>query len=120
MPVTYAWAVQLNGQITAMNSTSSDSRTLSLPAYSLAVDKTYTVTVNATAGTSTTSASVEVYVAQGPVTATVKGGYAHSIPLDQELVLDASLSQDANIQQSKNKTLLYKVSITFHIITANP
>ena len=109
VPVTYAWAVLLNGQITAMNSSSSDSRTLSLPAYSLTVDKTYTVTVNATAGTSTTSTSVEVYVAQGPVTATVKGGYAHSIPLDQELVLDASLSQDANIQQSKNKTLLYQV-----------
>jgi REJ domain len=120
MPVTYAWAVQLNGQITAMNSTSSDSRTLSLPAYSLTVDKTYTVTVNATAGTTTTSASVEVYVAQGPVTATVKGGYAHSIPLDQELVLDASLSQDANIQQSKNKTLLYQVSITLHIIPPKP
>ena len=111
-PVKYQWAVQLSGQSTAIVSTSSDPRTFSLLAYSLTTDKTYTITLNATAGTSTTSASVEVYVAQGPVTASVKGGYAHSIPLDQELTLDASISQDANIQQSKNATLLYMVGLS--------
>ena len=122
MPVKYKWAVQLSGQSNAIVSTSSDPRTFSLPAYSLTTDKTYTITLNATAGTSSTSAFVEVYVAQGPVTASVKGGYAHSIPLDQELTLDASISQDANIQQSKNATLLYMVTLfnRLHRDSTNP
>ena len=116
MPVKYKWVVELNGQSTAIISTSSDPRTFSLPSYSLKVDNTYTIILNATAGTSSTSASVEVYVAQGPVTAVVKGGYAQSIPVDQELVLDASISQDANIQQSKNSTLLYMVTLFIFFI----
>ena len=109
MPVKYKWFVQLSGQSTAIISTSTDPRTFSLSSYSLKVDNTYTIILNATTGTSTASESVQVYVAQGPVTAVVRGGYAQSIPLDQELILDASISQDANVQQSKTPTLLYMV-----------
>jgi REJ domain len=107
----YSWAVQLNGLETDIRSTSPDPTTFSLLPYSLAADQTYTVTLTASAGVSSSSASVKVYVPHGDMSAAVAGGYSRSVPVDKDMVLDASNSSDADISPNKTSGLLYKVII---------
>jgi sugar lactone lactonase YvrE len=87
----YSWAVQLDGISTGISSVSPDPTTFSLLPYSLAADKTYSVTLTASAGTSSSSATVKMYVPHGEVTAAVIGGDTRSVPIDADLVLDASI-----------------------------
>jgi REJ domain len=99
--------VKLKGDTVPIYSTSRDPSRFALPPYSLLVDKTYTVTVTASAGRSSAAASVDVYVAHGPVSAAVVGGYTRSAPLDKAFVLDGSISYDADNRTSS--TLAYQV-----------
>ena len=105
--VKYAWTIQGVSIVTSLQSTSLDPSRFLLPAYLLTVDNTYIITISAIAGLVSTSASVKLYVTSGPVTAAVVGGYVRSAPIDQILVLDASISSDANVLTS---TLLYQVT----------
>jgi hypothetical protein len=108
----YSWAVQLNGLETDIRSTSPDPTTFSLAPYSLAADQTYTVTLTASAGASSSTASVKVYVPHGDMSAAIAGGYSRSVPVERDLVLDASNSSDADISPNKTSGLLYKVSLS--------
>jgi REJ domain len=108
----YTWAVQLNGVATDIKSISPDPTTFTLLPYSLAADQTYTVTLTASAGASSSSASVKVYVPHGDMTAAIAGGYSRTVPVDRDLVLDASNSSDADISPDKPSGLLYKVTLS--------
>ena len=108
--VKYTWDVELSGVAVAITSQSLDPTRFSLPAYSLLVDKTYTITITATAGTSTSAVSVSIYVAHGTVKAAVVGGYTRSDPVDKSLLLDASISSDADVSSTAVSTLSYLVS----------
>lgn len=107
--VTYSWAVTLEGLQVGLPSASLDPTRFSLGAYSLLVDNTYEITVTATAGKSSTSHSVSVYVAHGAVTADIMGGLTRFTPIDAPLVLDASGSTDADVSPYLRSTLSYLV-----------
>ena len=109
--VVYSWSVQLAGASVSIVSASLDPSRFSISSYVLAVDRTYVITITASAGSSTTSASVTVYVALGTVTAAVVGGYLRSTPVDKVLVLDASISSDADESPTVASTLEYKVTV---------
>lgn len=95
---------------TAITSTSRDPSRFTLPSHYLAVDSTYTVTVTAKTNTSYSSASVTVYVYHGTVTTTVIGGYERSVPVNEDLTLDASSSRGDDVPSLRNQsTLTYKV-----------
>ena len=57
-----------------------------------------------------------VYVTHGIVTAAVKGGYKRSIPVDETILLDASISADDDAPPTAVSTLSYEVS-SLHIST---
>ena len=105
--VLYVWTVFLGGVDTGLTTTSQDSSKFLLPPYKLIVDKTYTVTVTATHGTSVTSTSVTVYVAHGNVDVIVLGGYSRASTITESLVMNATLSTDAD--EASGNNLLYKV-----------
>ena len=108
--VKYAWTVQRAGVDTAITSTSRDPSRFTLPSHYLAVDNTYTLTVTAKTNTSSSSASVTVYVYHGNVTAKVIGGYERSVPVNEDLILDASPSYDDDVSSLRNQsTLTFKV-----------
>jgi REJ domain len=105
----YSWAVLLNGVSTGFSSVSPDPTTFSLLPYSFTADQTYSVTLTASAGTSSSSATVSMYVPHGDVRAAVLGGDTRSVPIDSDLLLDASVSTDADVSPNAPSTLLYKV-----------
>lgn len=106
--IKYVWTVQLNNLTTTIKSSSKDPTRFSLPAYSLEVGNLYKVTVTATSGSSSVTASVLVFVAPGPVTALILGSRARSIPRDKPFTLDGSISFDADTKSLAG--LSYKVS----------
>ena len=106
---TYKWEVMLEGVKTSLQSMSRDPTTFQPRPHSFQVDKTYTVTVTAFTGNRSSSASVQVYVAHGYVTAAVVGGYMRSVPVDKDLLLDASISADADTPPGVPSSLSYKV-----------
>jgi REJ domain len=105
--IVYKWTVFLQGVDTELTTTSQDSSRFLLPPYQLTVDKTYTVTIYATHGTSVSSTSVTVYVAHGNVNAIVLGGYSRASPINEPLVMNASISTDED--QATGVNLNYKV-----------
>ena len=108
--IEYSWTVQLeSGAYVPVKSLSRDPSRFSIPAYSLLVDRTYTVTITAKAGPSSSSVSVSVYVAYGDLAAAVVGGYIRSSPVDKAFVLDASISTDADTPLLTKSTLTYQV-----------
>jgi hypothetical protein len=108
----YSWAVELNGISTGFSSVSSDPTVFSLLPYTLTADKTYSVKLTASAGTSSSSATVNMYVPHGEVTAAVLGGDTRSVSIDSDLLLDASMSTDADVSPTVPSTLLYKVILS--------
>jgi hypothetical protein len=125
--IEYTWRL-LNvetGNYPALVSSSLDTSKYSLPAYSLAVGSTYALIVTATVGTSSSSAApVTIFISQGLVTAAVVGGYIRSTPIDQNFILDASISKDTNVNPKSVtvSTLAYQVMIndftpTFYYVT---
>jgi hypothetical protein len=106
----YKWEVQSEGVKTFLQSMSRDPTTFQPYPHSFKVDKTYTVTVTAFTGSRSSSASVQVYVAHGNVTAAVVGGYVRSVPVGDDLVLDASISADADTPPGAPSTLSFKVT----------
>jgi sugar lactone lactonase YvrE len=114
MALKYSWAVQLNGISTGLSSVSPDPTVFSLRPYTLTADKTYSVKLTASAGTSSSSATVNMYVPHGAVTAAVVGGDTRSVPIDLDLLLDASISTDADVSPTAPSTLLYKVMLSRH------
>jgi sugar lactone lactonase YvrE len=112
MALKYSWAVQLNGISTGLSSVSPDPTVFSLRPYTLTADKTYSVKLTASAGTSSSSATVNMYVPHGAVTAAVVGGDTRSVPIDSDLLLDASISTDADVSPTAPSTLLYKVVLS--------
>ena len=113
--IEYSWKVQLeSGAYVSIKSLSRDPSRFLIPAYSLLVDRTYTITITAKAGSSSSSVSVSVYVAYGDLTAAVVGGYIRSSPVDKVFVLDASISTDADTPLSTESTLTYQVITIFY------
>jgi hypothetical protein len=112
--IIYTWRL-LNletGNSPALVSSSLDTSKYSLPTYSLTVGSTYALVVSATVGTSSTSATpVTIFISPGLVTAAVIGGYIRSTPIDQNFVLDASISKDANVNPASVAVLAYQVMI---------
>ena len=110
--VTYLWDIQTGFplQPAGLSSYSRDPTRFSIPAFNLTVGTTYVVTITASMGESSTAASVTVYVTHGIVTAAVKGGYKRSIPVDQTILLDASISTDDDAPPTAVSTLSYEVS----------
>jgi REJ domain len=107
--VKYAWTVKSKNVDLALKTTSLDPSKFTLPAYALAFDKTYVITITASSSTSSSFASTTVYVASGAIIAAVVGGYTRSSPVNKDLVLDASISHDSNISPTAVSTLMYKV-----------
>ena len=107
--VKFIWTVRSKGIEVAVSSVSKDPARFSLPPYTLQVDKTYVVTVTATTRTSSVSSSITVYVAHGPVTASVRGGLMRSTPINKALVIDASLSSDSDVSPDASSSLIYQV-----------
>lgn len=108
--IIFVWSVQMDGLTVSLPSISVDPTRYSLAPYKLVVGSTYLITVTATSGRSTSSVSVTVYVGHGAVTAAVLGGYIRSTPVDKPLLLDASISSDADISPSRPSTLMYQVT----------
>ena len=106
----FQWSVTVDNHNTTIKSTSKDPSQFILAAYKLSVDTTYTITVQVTAGTYTVSASTTVYVTHGTVTAAIVGGNVRSVPVDKILVLDGSISYDADVSSSVTSTLTYQVN----------
>ena len=111
LKVAFAWAVTIGSPpvSTTIKSSSLDQSQFFLAPYKLAVNMTYTMTVTASTGTSSVSASTIVYVAQGVVTAAIVGGYVRSVPVNEALQLDASISSDSDASPSSVSTLSYQV-----------
>lgn len=109
MTLKYSWTVQLNGVSTGLSSVSPDPTTFSLPSYTLSAEKTYSVMLTVAAGTSSSSATVNIYIPHGLVTAAVLGGDTRSVSIDSDLLLDASISTDADVSPTAPSTLLFKV-----------
>ena len=111
LPVAFVWAVK-EGNSTAntdITSSSLDPSIFVVPSYELVVNTVYTITVTASANTSTVSASTIVYVAHGVVTAVIVGGTYRSAPVDKVLQLDASGSHDSDYPQTSTSMLTYQV-----------
>jgi hypothetical protein len=108
--VGYVWTVMKSGVAIGVTTTSLDPSRFLLPSYSLSVDSTYTITITATVGSSSTSASVSIYVAHGKVAAAVVGGNTRSVPVEKPLVLDASISSDADVSPKVALALAYQVT----------
>ena len=96
--VKYTWTVQdkYRAVLKQYSSTNLDPSQFSLPAYSLGVDQTYYINIIAAAASLTTTTSTMVYVAHGTVTAAVVNGSSRSISVNDILILDASISTDAD------------------------
>jgi REJ domain len=107
--VKYAWTVKSKFVDLALKTTSLDPSKFTLPAYALAFDETYVITITASSSTSSSFASTTVYIASGAIIAAVVGGYTRSSPVNKDLVLDASISYDSNISPTAVSTLIYKV-----------
>ena len=107
--MSYKWTVELDGVPVSISSTSPDPLVFSALPYTISVDKTYKISVNAISGKSSAAASVLVYVSRGDVTAAVVGGYSWAIPVNQTLDLNALISTDADAPLNAVSTLKYKV-----------
>ena len=84
--------------VLALQSTSRDPRQFKLKKYALSPGTSYDVQVTAaTVLGSTGVATVSVYVDYGPVVVRVKGGLFRSSAIDEPLLLDASSSEDLNV-----------------------
>jgi hypothetical protein len=93
----YSWqAVRGDSQEVVAKSPSSDPMLFSLPAYSLARDNTYIVTLFATVRGTRTSASAKVVVLPGELVPVIPGGTARYIYPRDSVLLDASQSYDAD------------------------
>jgi hypothetical protein len=116
--VVYRWSIKnsKNPSFTiGLVSTSRQDSKYALPAYSLQVGETYTLTITASLGTSSTSASpITIFISQGLVTAAVVGGYVRSTPIDLPFNLDASISTDADVSPAllTASTLIYTWTCT--------
>jgi hypothetical protein len=110
--VMYSWSVQKDGLSFSLTSISLDPTRFSLPAYMLAVDTSYLITITVSVGNSSSSASVTVFVTKGFVTAAVIGGLTRTAPMDKILTLDASISSDAAVSPKLPSTLAYKWTCT--------
>ena len=98
--VTFSWSYAVSdgsvpGPFTPLTS-SVDPSILSLPAYALTADRTYTIKVTGTTAKSSASANITVYVQTGTVTAAITGGAVRSVPAHKYLALDASSSYDSD------------------------
>ena len=113
----YTWSVQKGASATSMKSSSLDPLKFSLPAHTLQPDNTYFFRIEVTQERLSSSALLTVYVAHGPVTAAVKGGYSRSVPVDRPLTLDASISTDSDVSPLAPSGLSYQV--TYHYNIAN-
>ena len=109
LPVVFVWTVKNGGASVNMKSSSLDPSIFAVPSYGLVVNNVYTVTVTASTGMSTVSASTTVYVAHGVVTAVIVGGTYRSAPVDKALQLDASGSYDTDFPQISASMLSFKV-----------
>ena len=111
LPLAFEWTVRKGNRtaITNIKSSSLDPSILAIPSYGLVVNTVYTITVTASTGMSTVSASTIVYVAHGVVTAVIVGGTNRSAPVDKALQLDASGSYDSDFPPTITSTLTYQV-----------
>jgi REJ domain len=108
----FTWSVKVDGANTAITSISPNPTKFVLSPYTLAVDKTYAITVTAAAGASSSFSTVTVYVARGALTALITGGSKRTVPVDKELYLDATQSSDADVSKNAPTSLLYQVRRT--------
>ena len=110
--VKYSWTVQTGSPSVFVDkpSTSRDPSRYTVSANSFAVGSTYIVTITASVDALSSSAAVTVYVVKGPVIAAVVGGYTRSVPVNQDLVLDASISKDSDAEPNAKSSLNYKWS----------
>jgi hypothetical protein len=94
----YSWMISsADTDLTrTLPSISPDPRAFRLPAFSLSVGALYTVTltVRHTVSLKSTSASVRLVVAQGSVVAVLTGSSEKGLRMNDELMIDASLSYD--------------------------
>ena len=104
--VVYKWTLQQGTSMVPVSSMSADPSKFSLAPYTLKNDKLYTVTVTATVGSSSATASTSIYVVNGVITAVVVGGSKRSTPVEKSLTLDGSPSMDEN---SPSSLLTYAV-----------
>ena len=109
--VIYQWKIQYanaSAVVSSLRSISSDPSIFSLPAYSLIVDVKYLITVSVSVGILTASASISVYVAHGSLTAAVVNGYSRSANVNDDLILDASISTDTDVRIQSSSKLSYQ------------
>ena len=112
--VAFVWSIKNGSVIINIKSSSLDPSIFAIPSYGLVVNNVYTITVAASTGTSTVSASTIVYVAHGVVTAVIVGGTYRSAPVDKALQLDASGSYDTDFAQISASMLSFKVQKYHH------
>ena len=108
--VKYKWSVTMNGEAVVVDNRSKNPSKFSIRPYSLEVDGEYSVTVTASAGSSSVSATALVYVAHGPIKAVIVGGTTRCVPIDKVLVLDASYTTDSDISSSATSHLAFEVT----------
>ena len=108
--LSFKWDVKHDGVLTDLQSMSRDPTTFQPRPNDFKVDNNYQVMVTAFAGNLSSFASVQVYVAHGNVTAAVVGGYDRSVPIDEDLVLDASISVNADTPPGAPSSLSFKVT----------
>ena len=98
--IIYSWSLLENGELTSLVSTSKDSSTFLLPAYSLTSGAIYTLIVSAAerSGGVSSMASTQISVISGDIVVVLKGGTARRIVRIGDLLqLDGSTSYDENL-----------------------
>lgn len=108
--VKYKWSVAMNGEAVVIENRSKNPFKFSIRPYSLEVDQEYSVTVTASVGSSSVSATALVYVAHGPIKAVIVGGTTRCLPIDKVLVLDASYTTDSDVSSSATSHLAFEVT----------
>jgi hypothetical protein len=111
--IVYSWNVfEAGGQSSGIVSSSLDPKVLMVAAYQLIAGKVYqaqvTALVNADGVDTIAVSQATILVGNGPVVATVKGGYNRAVFIvSTPLVLDASISTDSNLKATDAQGLSY-------------
>jgi hypothetical protein len=115
--VFYEWSIENADNNLVKFSADVDSQSLYLKAYSLIGGVSYTITATVTSFLSslsspitTVSDSIQVTILKGPIIALISQGHKITVPPMKAFILDASLSQDKNIDVTKLTDLTFQWS----------
>jgi hypothetical protein len=91
------WSASLNNIAVQVPSTSKNPYSFIVSSYVLIVGSTYSITVTASTGSTSSSTSVQVYVTQGSLVAMIAGSSQKSVRELESIIVDGSSSYDEDV-----------------------